>query len=116
MSSLSDPELVQIDLYDGSQGETLLFITEHPDALMRIVRLCESLSQGVEDSVVLEHGGPFVLHGCVCVTCDVRPVYIPTFEATETGRGVEVLWRQSTDQWDDCVGLLEGLLEGSGHG
>ena len=55
-------------------------------------------------------------YGCVSLVCVAEPRYIEKIDVVEAEDEIEIRWVQSAEQWDDCCGLLEGLLVGTGPG
>ena len=112
---------LNVALYDGAKGKILRIYTGNRESLRELLSMFQALATGELASVLLHEmtdtsyrkDSPF---RCASVACSAKPLYIGRIDITESEDGPVVAWAQSVEQWDDCCGLLEGLLAGSGHG
>jgi len=107
---------LKVALCDGADCATLRIHAKDRDILRPLLKLFWELGNGQHTTALLNELLSMTFDACSSVTCVVEAVGIERIETIEAEAGPAVEWTQSAEQWHDCCGLLEGLINGSGPG
>ena len=106
----------RLDFYDGADGPTFLLRTDAQETLVALRTLLQVLLSGERSAVTLDDlPGLVVTHvDSLCLRVEsTRPRLHVRPSGTER---VAIDWAYSVEQWEDAVGLLDGLVDGCGSG
>ena len=111
---------ILVDYYKGSYGPTILFIVNDEDDLYYLFGLIKGLVRYDYPEISLSKNDRFALsnmRNLILKTLEKKkPHEKNLYVSKEEFDSLDFIWALDTEGWYDCLGLLEGLIEGSGSG
>lgn len=121
ISVTKDPmNLILIKYYIGAYGPTILIKVSSEDDLHYLHGLFKGLSRYDYDEISLSKNDRFVLSNMEDLMLKTlkknKPCEKNLYMTKGTYSSQDFIWALDTDGWYDCLGLMEGLMKGSGKG
>ena len=111
---------ILVDYSIGAYGPTLSFIVNSEDILQYLYGLFKGLSRFDYNEISLSENDSFVLSNMQDLILKTLTKKKPYEKNLSEIKGENVsckyIWALDTEGWYDCLGLMEGLMQGSGKG
>jgi hypothetical protein len=104
-----------IDLGDGAEGQTLLIVVHDITGIQFLFETITALAERRRSTAVVEQGHGEPLGNCRSITFRAVKGKYPQTEVKTDNAGMDVIWSQSPEDWDNAAGLREGIMQGPGH-